>query len=50
MRKIIKVGKYGRITIPAEIRKKFGIKEGDLLEIKAENGKIILTPLPKQKR
>jgi AbrB family looped-hinge helix DNA binding protein len=47
MGKIIKVGKYGRITIPAEFRKMLDIKEGDILEIKAENGKIILRPLPK---
>jgi AbrB family looped-hinge helix DNA binding protein len=47
MRKIIKVGKYGRITIPAEFRKMLDIKEGDILEIKAENGKIILRSLPK---
>ncbi|HMK95156.1 MAG TPA: AbrB/MazE/SpoVT family DNA-binding domain-containing protein [Candidatus Limnocylindrales bacterium] len=46
----IKVGKHGRITIPAEIRKKLGIKEGDISEIKAENGKIILTSISKQKR
>ena len=47
MSKTVKVGKNGRITIPAEFRKKLRIKAGDILEIEAVEGKIILTPFPK---
>ena len=47
MWKTVKVGKNGRITIPAEIRKTLGIKEGDILEIEVADGKIILRPVPK---
>jgi AbrB family looped-hinge helix DNA binding protein len=38
----VKVRKNGRITISAKIRKELGIKEGELLEIEAVNGKIVL--------
>ena len=43
----VKVRKNGRITIPAEIRKKLGIKEGDILEIEVADGKFILRQIPK---
>ncbi len=49
MWKKVKVRKNGQITIPAKIRKKLGIKEGDILEIEVVDGKIVLTPLPKSK-
>lgn len=45
MHKIVKVGKHGRVTIPAVFRKKLGIKEGDILEIKATDGRIVLRPI-----
>jgi AbrB family looped-hinge helix DNA binding protein len=35
----------GRITIPAELRKKLRLSEGDLLNLSEENGRIILTPI-----
>lgn len=38
-----KVDDLGRIVIPAEMRKGFGIKEGDLLEISVEGESIIFT-------
>lgn len=37
-----KVDELGRIVIPKELRKKFGIAEKDDLEIYTENNKIIL--------
>ena len=43
----VKVGKYGRITIPAELRKSSDIKEGDILEIKVVDGNLVLKPIPK---
>lgn len=38
-----KVDDLGRIVIPAEMRKGFGIKEGDLLEIGVDGERIILS-------
>lgn len=38
-----KVDDLGRIVIPAEMRRGFGIKEGDLLEISVEGEQIILS-------
>jgi AbrB family looped-hinge helix DNA binding protein len=47
MSKLVRVGKKGRITIPVEFRRKLGIKEGDILEIEALDGKIVMRPVPK---
>lgn len=38
-----KVDDLGRIVIPAEMRKSFGIKDGDLLDILVEGEQIILS-------
>lgn len=35
----------GQITIPVKMRKKLGIKKSTLLEIRVEQGRLILTPL-----
>ena len=40
-----KVDDLGRIVLPAEIRRAFGIGEGDLLEIAVEEDRIILSKL-----
>lgn len=40
-----KVDDLGRIVLPAEIRRTFGIAEGDLLEISVEDDRIILCKL-----
>ncbi len=42
----VRVKRKGQVTIPNELRLKLGIEEGAILEIKAEKGEIILTPLP----
>ncbi len=34
----------GRVTLPKELRKTFGIKEGDPVEIYTDNGAICLKP------
>ncbi len=41
---LVKVKKKHQVTIPASVRRSVGIKVGDLLEAKAEKGKITLTP------
>jgi transcriptional pleiotropic regulator of transition state genes len=38
-----KVDDLGRVVIPAEIRKAFGIREGDHLDIAVEGDHIVLT-------
>jgi AbrB family looped-hinge helix DNA binding protein len=39
-----KVTRNGQITLPATIRKKLGIAEGDLVEMAVKDGKVILSP------
>ena len=41
----IEVGKYGRIVLPKEIRKRYKIDEGSKLIIRERNGHIILIPI-----
>jgi len=44
--KTVKVTNKGMISIPAEIRKKYGIKDGDYIVVKEEgNGTIKLIPI-----
>jgi AbrB family looped-hinge helix DNA binding protein len=42
----VRVKRKGQVTIPKEIRNKFGIEEGTILEIRIEDHKIVLKPLP----
>jgi AbrB family looped-hinge helix DNA binding protein len=44
-KEIIKVHKRGIIVIPKRIREMLSIEEGTLLELRVENGKILLEPL-----
>ena len=39
-----KVTRHGQITLPAPIRKKLGIEEGDLVEIEVVDEKAVLVP------
>jgi len=42
IRKLSKVQEKGQVTIPAEIRKKWGLKKGDFVEfVETENGVMI---------
>ena len=45
----VKVTKRGRIMIPIEIRKRFGIKEGDELLVEVTKEGILLKVIPKIK-
>jgi len=40
--KVTKVGKDGQTTVPTEIRRRFDIKEGDLLEWRIKGNLIIV--------
>jgi AbrB family looped-hinge helix DNA binding protein len=39
-----KVLQKGKITIPADIRKKLGINEGDYVKLEIVDGKLVLLP------
>ncbi len=41
---IAQVSKRGQITLPAEVRKALGLKTGDTLVVRVEEGRIILEP------
>jgi len=47
MQKIIKIGRNWRITIPAEFRRKLGVKGGDLLEVRVVDGNVVFKLAPK---
>jgi antitoxin PrlF len=47
MQKIVKVTRKGQTTIPAEIRKKLGIKEGDELAVDSVDQQVIFKLVPK---
>mgnify|MGYP000066294575 CR=1 FL=1 len=38
----VKVTRKGQVTIPLAIRKVLGIKEGDILAVREEGGRVIL--------
>ncbi len=39
-----KVTRHGQITLPAPVRKRLGIEEGDLVEIEVVDDKAVLVP------
>lgn len=46
---VTKVTRNYQITLPAEIRKALGIKEGEMLDVKLEGDKIIIRRLKKER-
>jgi antitoxin MazE len=42
MADLIQVRKKAQITLPLSVRKKFGIEEGDFLEVNEKDGEIVL--------
>lgn len=44
MSTIVKIQRKGQVTIPTRLRIQVGLVDGDLMEAKAERGKIVLTP------
>ena len=39
-----KVTRHGQITLPASVRERLGIEEGDLVEIEVEDERAVLVP------
>ena len=44
---VVKVTRRGQTTIPAALRKKFGIKEGEKLLVEATEKGVLFRPVPK---
>jgi AbrB family looped-hinge helix DNA binding protein len=42
---IIRVGNQGTITLPANLREKYGIKNGDIFRLVDLDGVFVLTPM-----
>ena len=47
MENIVKITRRGQTTIPAALREKFGIKEGDKLVVEATEKGILFKTVPK---
>ena len=41
---LVKVKRFAQVTIPADIRQKAHIEEGDYVEVKYEGNKVIIIP------
>jgi AbrB family looped-hinge helix DNA binding protein len=41
---IVKVKRFSQVTIPADIRRRANIEQGDFVEMTYEAGKIVITP------
>lgn len=41
---IVKIQHKGQMTIPSAVRSAVGVADGDLVEVKAAGGKIVITP------
>ncbi len=39
-----KVTRHGQVTLPASVRRKLGIEEGDLVEVVVDDDKAVLLP------
>ena len=39
-----KVTRHGQVTLPASVRKRLGISEGDLIEVVVQDDKAVLLP------
>ena len=42
--KLVRVQEKGQVTLPANLRRKLGIKKGDLVTVEEKNGGLLITP------
>ena len=50
MHTIVKVTRKYQITLPKEVREKLGIRAGDFLKVKVEDGKVVLEPIASRRK
>ncbi|MEZ4522035.1 MAG: AbrB/MazE/SpoVT family DNA-binding domain-containing protein [Thermomicrobiales bacterium] len=42
--KLVRVQEKGQVTLPANLRRKLGIKKGDFVAVEEKNGALLITP------
>ncbi len=42
---LIKITRKGQVTIPKKIRESLGVEEGDVVEVRAEGGVVLVKPI-----
>ena len=47
---VVKVTRKYQITLPKEVREKLGIRIGDFLKVRIEDGKVVLEPMVPRRR
>jgi AbrB family looped-hinge helix DNA binding protein len=48
--RLVTIGDKGRVTIPAKLRERFGLKTGTFMDWSVERGRRVLTPAAEIKR
>ena len=43
-RRLVRIQEKGQVTLPAEVRRKLGLKKGDLVSVEATDEGVIITP------
>lgn len=43
-RRLIRVQEKGQVTLPVDVRKKLGLKKGDLVSVTETDGGVLITP------
>ncbi len=41
---LVQLGKRGQLTLPSEVRRALGLKPGDALAVRLEEGRVVLEP------
>ena len=48
MTSVMRVREKGQVTLPLEVRKQLGLRQGDLLEASVKDGKVVLELVARQ--
>lgn len=43
-RTLVRIQEKGQVTLPVEVRRKLGLKKGDLVAVEATEGAVVITP------
>jgi AbrB family looped-hinge helix DNA binding protein len=48
--RITRISAKGRVTIPAELRERFGLRKGTRIDWKKDGGRLVLTPVTSRRK